>query len=213
MNATRWETIATIDVTGIPKTAGSKRYVGQSKAGRAIIIDDSGKKGKDWRHNVSAACMEAGVPVRGGPLSAIFRFRLPRPKGHFRAGDATQALKDTAPNWPTKIPDALKLTRSAEDAATKILWHDDAQIVRELIAKDFADHRPPGLSLTIQKPTPLAWGDLAPMHFVRAVLEWYATPGNYLYPAGPNSEPRIYQDMGALARKAGEALDRIAGTL
>jgi len=213
MNATRWETIATIDVTGIPKTAGSKRYVGQSKAGRAIIIDDSGPKGKDWRHNVSAACMEAGVPCRGGPLSAIFRFRLPRPKGHFRAGDATQALKDTAPNWPTKIPDALKLTRSAEDAATKILWHDDAQIVRELIAKDFADHRPPGLSLTIQKPTPLAWGDLAPMHFVRAVLEWYASPSNYLDADGPDYEPRVLQDYGDLARKAGEALDRIAGAL
>lgn len=124
-------------VPGIPAPGGSKKFVGiGKKTGRAIIIDDAGKRNKDWRAAVAWAGKAAmqGRALLAGPLQVRFEFVMPRPKGHFGA----KGLKPSAPAWPTVKPDALKLTRSSEDALTGIVWVDDAQIVKETIEKRYA---------------------------------------------------------------------------
>lgn len=124
-------------VPGIPAPGGSKKFVGiGKKSGRAIIIDDAGKRNKDWRAAVAWAGKAAmqGRALLAGPLQVRFEFVMPRPKGHFGA----KGLKPSAPAWPTVKPDALKLTRSSEDALTGIVWVDDAQIVKETIEKRYA---------------------------------------------------------------------------
>lgn len=124
-------------VPGIPAPGGSKKFVGLSKkTGRAILVDDAGKRNKDWRSAVAWAGKAAmqGRPLLDGPLKARFEFIMPRPKCHF----GTKGLKPSAPAWPTVKPDALKLTRSSEDALTGIVWTDDAQIVKEEIEKRYA---------------------------------------------------------------------------
>lgn len=124
-------------VPGIPAPGGSKKFVGLSKkTGRAILVDDAGKRNKDWRSAVAWAGKSAmqGRPLLDGPLKARFEFIMPRPKNHFGA----KGLKPSAPAWPTVKPDALKLTRSSEDALTGIVWTDDAQIVKEEIEKRYA---------------------------------------------------------------------------
>jgi crossover junction endodeoxyribonuclease RusA len=110
----------TITVVGQPAPAGSKRYVGQSKAGRGIMIESS-KAVKPWREAVKAAALEAmaGRPVMEGPLRAAMIFTLPRPKSAKKASDT-----------PCRKPDLSKLVRSTEDALTDAgVWADDARVV------------------------------------------------------------------------------------
>lgn len=124
-------------VPGIPAPGGSKKFVGMNRrTGRALIVDDAGKRNKDWREAVAWAGKAAmqGKPLLEGPLKVRFEFVMPRPKGHFGA----RGLKPSAPAWPAVKPDALKLTRSSEDALTGIVWTDDAQIVKEEIEKRYA---------------------------------------------------------------------------
>lgn len=127
-------------VPGIPAPGGSKRFVGfGKKTGRAILIDAAGERNKNWRSIVADCGMQAmrlhSMPLFVGPLEVKFEFVVRRPKGHLRA-NAT--VKDSAPQWPTTKPDALKLTRSTEDALTGVVWHDDAQTVKLDIQKRFA---------------------------------------------------------------------------
>ena len=82
-----------------------------------------------------------------GALTVEFVFFVPRPKGHKRK-DGT--IRDTAPQFPTTKPDALKLARSTEDALTGIVWHDDAQTADIVARKRYADHGPCGCDITIR---------------------------------------------------------------
>lgn len=133
-------------VTGTPGTAGSKKFVGMSKAGRGIIIDSSGKKGKDWRNLVASTAQEAmrdRVPLLG-PLSLSVVFTLPRRKADLRP-DGTP--RPTAPTYHTTKPDATKMLRAVEDAMTGITWNDDAQIACQSVTKRYGDK--PGAQVTI----------------------------------------------------------------
>ena len=124
---------------GIPAPGGSKRFVGFGKStGRAILIDAAGQRNKDWRALVGQCGHLAmqGDPVHeDGPLEVWFEFVMPRPKYHF---NSKGELKLASPVWHTKKPDALKLTRSTEDALTGIVWRDDSQIAKEHITKRYA---------------------------------------------------------------------------
>lgn len=141
-------------VPGIPAPGGSKRFVGFSKAtGRAILIDAAGQRNKDWRSVVSLRGSEAMAGVGGGlfsgPLHVSMVFYMPRPSGHFgRMGTP----RNGAPEWPITRPDALKLTRSTEDALTGIIWNDDAQTVVLDIQKRYASAlSPAGCVVTVKE--------------------------------------------------------------
>jgi len=66
---------------------------------------------------------------------------MPRPKYHFGTGRNAGKLKDNAVYWCETTPDALKLTRSTEDALTGIAWKDDKQVV-DLHVKKIYGERP-----------------------------------------------------------------------
>lgn len=122
-------------VLGKPQPAGSKTaYV---KAGRAVVTD-ANKKSKPWKKLVieQAQARYGGVPLRG-PIEVEMTFYRARPKHHFGTGRNAEVLKASAPAHPTSKPDALKLARGVEDALTKLIYEDDAQIVREHLTKAY----------------------------------------------------------------------------
>jgi len=123
-------------VKGRPSPGGSKRYVGHSKAGRAILIDMGGRNTKDWREAVAAA---ARIAHRGAPLNCpvvlTITFYMKRPKAHY----GKLGLREDAPRYHTNAPDATKLTRSTEDALKGICWADDSCVARQVIEKRYDD--------------------------------------------------------------------------
>ena len=121
-------------VYGTPAPAGSKKVVPMGK--RFGIIDDS-KRSRPWKNLVG---QQAGTVMEGrallrGPLKVALRFVVRRPKGHF----GRRGLLPSAPPYPMVKPDVLKLARGVEDALSGIVYADDAQIVKELLVKEYGE--------------------------------------------------------------------------
>ncbi len=129
-------------VHGKQITQGSKRaFTFKRKDGgigtRMVSADP---RLKEWRYTVADAARQAyDGPLLTGPLFMAVQFILPRPKGHFGTGRNAGKLRKSAPVYPTKKPDGLKLCRAIEDALSGVVFRDDAQIVRHDIAKDYGD--------------------------------------------------------------------------
>ena len=126
-------------VPGVPKTAGSKKYVGHTKKTNKPIIVDDCEKGGDWRAAVQAFAMKA---YRGPLLSrAVYlqvSFYFSRPKGHYYTGKKTyKILHPSAPEHHIIKPDTTKLLRAVEDALKGVIWHDDSQVIKQLTCKDY----------------------------------------------------------------------------
>lgn len=127
----------TLKVFGQPAPQGSKRAFavrgkGGVPTGRIAVIESSHDRVKSWRQ----AVMDAAAPERArrlpfdGPLHVIMSFYLARPQSHFRTGKNAGRLKESAPTYPTKLPDLSKLIRATEDALTDCgIWADDARVV------------------------------------------------------------------------------------
>ena len=137
-------------IPGLPKPGGSKRFLGMSKKGRAIIADDC-VKGKDWRASVAFGAREAmrQQPPTEDALCVRMTFCLPRPKGHYRTGNNAHLIREAAPKFPTSKPDVLKLARSTEDAMTGIVWKDDSATVTLVLKKRYSDT--PGVEIAVRK--------------------------------------------------------------
>jgi len=121
---------------GLPRPAGSKR--GFVVNGRVVIVDTC-KRGKEWRKAVAEAAREAvkndaRFPL-SGPVAVMFQFCLPRPQAHLQRDGLP---RDSAPVTHYIRPDVLKLARAVEDALTGVVYKDDAQIVVELLSKEYA---------------------------------------------------------------------------
>lgn len=113
-----------IRAIGLPGPQGSKRYVGKSKKGKAIMVESSDKV-KPWRESVkaSAIAVMAGASPLAGPLLVTMVFTMPKP----------QSAPKRTQTWPCRMPDLSKLARSTEDALTDAgVWLDDAQVVEYL---------------------------------------------------------------------------------
>lgn len=125
---------------GLPCPGGSKKGFVNPKTNRVVIVDDAGKRNKDWRTSVQVFCRQAydGAPLTG-PLHLDITFVMPRPQGHFGMRKGVKYLKDDAPKYVTKKPDVLKLARSTEDALTSIAYQDDAQIAVETLARVYGE--------------------------------------------------------------------------
>jgi crossover junction endodeoxyribonuclease RusA len=147
--------VVVVEVRGLPKPAGSKRVflVGKGAARRPVVTDASGRPGRDWRVTVQYAIerVHRGAPLEG-PLEVCFYFIMPRPRGHLRADGKT--LRPSARAYPTTVPDVTKLVRAVEDAATGLLWRDDAQVVTQTATKRYGDR--PGVLIHCR---PLAAGE------------------------------------------------------
>lgn len=129
-------------VHGTPQPAGSKRAFKHPSTERIIVTDDN-RKSAPWKHLVAQAAGESFVEAEpwAGPIRLTLTFYMPRPKGHFGTGRNADLIKESAPPFPTKKPDTLKLARGVEDALSGIVYKDDAQIVDEHLFKRWGTAR------------------------------------------------------------------------
>lgn len=121
-------------VYGIPQPAGSKRaFVMPGKNGSKprAIVTDANPNARDWKNAVASTAIAShnGTGLLIGPLSFVARFYRPRPRGHYGKAGLNKKGRETP--FPTSKPDAGKLARGTIDALTKVIWHDDAQIINE----------------------------------------------------------------------------------
>ena len=72
------------------------------------------------------------------PLSVALSFYFQRPKAHYRSGKKAHLLKENAPIWHTKTPDADNLVKFVCDALNGIFWKDDSRICELSIVKQFS---------------------------------------------------------------------------
>lgn len=108
---------------------------------RAVVTDTGGKELRAYENQVrNAARVE--MQRRGlqtahhQPFSVELCFFQPRPdKDMDRHGQLAKSARST----PWVKPDLDKLQRGALDALTKIVWDDDARVVRLVVEKRFAD--------------------------------------------------------------------------
>lgn len=130
--------ITSFYIKGHPMPAGSKKYVGHTKNNKAIIIDQSGKKGADWRKACQLTAKTfcyTGEPIEG-PIIVNMRFYLLRPKNHY---NSKGELKKSAPKYHLTKPDKTKLCRAVEDAITGIIWKDDSMIFDGYVSKEYVN--------------------------------------------------------------------------
>jgi Holliday junction resolvase RusA-like endonuclease len=129
-------------VPGVPSPGGSKRAF-RLPNGRVVVTEDA-RRSKPWWAVVQLVASEhCAVPLEGA-LRLEVTFILPRPKGHF----GKRGIRDSAPEYPTTRPDTTKLLRALEDACTKIVWKDDAQIVQQEVDKEYGDN--PGALVVVR---------------------------------------------------------------
>lgn len=146
-------------VYGNPAPAGSKssfvplnKHTGQPYRGATgrIIVNtvDSNPRAKDWKKLVAAeAQRHRPERIMEGPVMLKLTFLRQRPKGHYRTNGELKPVGLELP-FPLAKPDVLKLARGVEDALTGIIWRDDAQIVEELLLKEWGDK--PGVLIEIR---------------------------------------------------------------
>ena len=129
-------------VLGLPIPQGSMR------AYQNRLISNNDKALKSWRHDVATAALQHRPDdwdVKA-PVELHCKFVFPRPMGDFGTGRNAGTVKASAPKHHTKRPDTDKLTRSIGDAIsvkTKVLLHDDSQIVSINSTKRYADINEP----------------------------------------------------------------------
>lgn len=125
-------------VIGKPEPAGSKRAF--QRGARIVVVDDN-PKSREWKNKVASAARGVMLSLRAqplqGPLYVSMVFTRERPKSHFRSDGITLNSEGQRNEYPTTKPDVLKLTRAVEDAMSKIIYDDDAQIVSENIRKEY----------------------------------------------------------------------------
>lgn len=128
-------------VPGRARPQGSKRFVGTSKRGRAILIEMSPEV-KAWRSDIAAYAKRA-VGAGWVPLdlaSARLTFWFNRPKTVTR-------------QYPSVAPDIDKLARAVFDALTGVVVRDDCVIVDLVARKRYRESEAPaGVHIAVGRP-------------------------------------------------------------
>lgn len=78
----------------------------------------------------------AGAPLFEGPVGISITIRVQAPKKRSKAMQTELSL-DRA--WAPKKPDCSNVLKGIEDAMNKIVWRDDAQVVRGSFSKKYAE--------------------------------------------------------------------------
>jgi hypothetical protein len=137
-------------VAGKPQTAGSKTGFVNKHTGKVVVTDggdsEARARKREWRTDVRAAAELAIAEIgwrKPDPEVALW-LRIAvvraRPSGHLGTGRNAGVVKDSKRSLrPTARPDTVKIVRAAEDALTKLVWHDDSQVVSHILDKVFGD--------------------------------------------------------------------------
>jgi Holliday junction resolvase RusA-like endonuclease len=129
-------------VQGKSQPAGSKKAFGLKLPNGHVrtSVVDANDKAKPWKELVALTAQQhCPESLLTGPIELKLVFHVTRPPGHFGTGRNAGIVKARAPERPTVRPDVLKLARGVEDALTKVIWKDDAQIVDEHLHKVFSE--------------------------------------------------------------------------
>ena len=129
-----------IVVYGDPAPQGSKRYLGETKAGRGIIVE-SNPRTRPWRADVSAAARAVLDKEPQEPFACAvgvrMAFSFARPK----------SVRFTKRPYPSIAPDLSKLVRSTEDALSAAgVWKDDALVIWLMASKVYCGEDPSALT-------------------------------------------------------------------
>lgn len=139
-----------------PAPQGSKRSYGNGR-----MVEQS-KYVKSWREAVRQSAIlrkdqigadDGLVFGPGVPVDLMIRFYHRRPKSHYRTGQYSTELRPGIPDYVAKTPDLSKLIRSTEDALTRVIWHDDAQVVLLRAEQLYSDTGFEGAEITIKEVT------------------------------------------------------------
>lgn len=87
----------------------------------------------------------------GIPVVLTATYWLPRPASHFRKDGQ---LRKTAPALPGVKPDLANLTKGLEDALDGLAYRGDSQVVDHVTRKRWADGRPIGASVRLDRAFP-----------------------------------------------------------
>ena len=142
----------TFKVDGVPQTKGSAKAF-MPKGAKFPSITNDNAKCKPWQAGVSQAAAVAfkdKMPL-AGPILLELRFIMPRPKSHFRTGKRAGELKDSAPKWHDKKPDADKLVRAVKDGLSKIAYQDDAQVAFVAASKEYDSGEGVGVEVAVKE--------------------------------------------------------------
>jgi len=113
-------------IPGEPVAQGRPRF---ARRGRSVVAFDPAKS-RTWKASAQAHMVMAfpGPPMRG-PLSVEVAATFACPKSQWRKREPQAA------RWHEKRPDAENVAKAVLDAATGVLWFDDAQVSRLLVLK------------------------------------------------------------------------------
>lgn len=166
--------VLTFTILGKPQPAGSKKgipyRVGQRCRCSVVDANDAAQGWKDTVATMARVAMrQAGLElIVGFPIGVQFDFTLKRPAKHYRTGRNSHLLRDDAPEYPTSVPDALKLSRAVEDGMTGSVYGDDAAIIDEILTKRYGDNEGVEISIFVIPRTAAeaeAWKNGARMPF------------------------------------------------
>ena len=129
----------TFDVIGRPAPQGSKKSIGNNR------FVESSKFLPAWRKAVRVAAEEAVTASTwarvSGPVELEVMFYLDRPS----------SISKTKRPYPIVPPDVDKLLRGVQDSLSGVIYEDDAQIIRCLAWKVYADTRVPGAFIRVNE--------------------------------------------------------------
>jgi crossover junction endodeoxyribonuclease RusA len=129
----------TFDVIGRPAPQGSKKSIGNNR------FVESSKFLPAWRKTVRVAAEEAVTASMwarvSGPVELEVMFYLDRPS----------SISKTKRPYPIVPPDVDKLLRGVQDSLSGVIYEDDAQIIRCLAWKVYADTRVPGAFIRVNE--------------------------------------------------------------
>lgn len=133
--------------TGNPRGKGTARAAVRGRF--ATIYTDS--KTRRYEGSVADVATEvmAGRPPIVGPVSMSVRFRLAIPKSVSKRLRAAMLAGEVA---PTSKPDLSNMLKAIEDGMNKIVFLDDAQIVRGFQTKIYSDK--PGVDVRVEAYEP-----------------------------------------------------------
>lgn len=135
------------DVAGDPVPQGDL-----TSASRARLYHANAKSLRPWRMAIADEAREVlrGAVLLTTPLAVRLEFRIPRPASHYTPKGPR---RPSAPDFPAgHVGDLDKLSRSALDALTGVLFADDCQVVELRARKVYCDRWvQPGVSIDVSE--------------------------------------------------------------
>lgn len=127
------KTTVTILKRAVPK--GSTHAFKHKFTGKIITKQNNADALYEYQDFVAYICKKAGVATTTGPVCIEAEYYFQRPLSHFKAGDRSKGLKESAPIHYLQTPDKDKLDRAIFDALHGVAFEDDKQVTSSASGK------------------------------------------------------------------------------